>query len=177
MSNPPKVMSSRLMTMKFMQRNAAEPTSPSSPDQPAAKRQRQSDNSEAFAINSLVDKNAVQAAIAEEERIREAAIERAAEQAGDMRWYLSFQDQDHSGSGSSQKSLQVIHTGYASIDSPVSQAGDNASSILTGRRSFGKFNRAIEVCNNSSIIANPNISNNLAEATQSRGRGLIFVRI
>lgn len=149
----PKAMSSRLLTMKFMQRAAASPTSPSSPEQPPAKRQKQSGQSEAeFAIDSLADKHAVQAAIAEEERIREAAIERAAEQAGDTRWHLSFENQDYNLSASSQKSLQIIHAGYAVIDSldlhDAAVGPDSASTnspISTGRRSFGKFNRTIEV--------------------------------
>lgn len=149
-------MSSRLLTMKFMQRAAASSpvsSAPSTPDQPSAKRRRTSEDFSPSAadISALADQKAVAAALAEEERIREAAIERQAAQAGDTRWVLSFEDTKQQ-SAVPKNTLRVVKTGYAGIDNtkPIVTASIHTEPIAAGaggRRSFGKFNRTIEVRN------------------------------
>ena len=74
----PKAMSSRLLTMKFMQRAAAAsaPTTPTTPDEPSPKRRRKDSDSPSKAkvnIDELADQRAVQTAIAAEEAKRQAA--------------------------------------------------------------------------------------------------------
>lgn len=149
----PKAMSSRLLTMKFMQRAAASsPTTPASPEQQrSAKRQKQSaDDAQTEVdvdVNSLVDKRAIQAAISEEERIREAALDRAAEQAGDERWYLDYEARDHI--APTEQPLQITYVGWAYIDriqSGETDVGvDDGDLISNGRRTYGNYKREVEV--------------------------------
>ncbi|KXX73625.1 hypothetical protein MMYC01_209878 [Madurella mycetomatis] len=96
----PKTMSSRLMTMKFMQRGAAaaaaagasEASSPATPrsDDGSAKRQKTSHASSAAdsPATPLYDQRAIQAALEEEEKKRQAAIEKRAAELGDSHWVL-----------------------------------------------------------------------------------------
>ncbi|KAL2354768.1 hypothetical protein BJ546DRAFT_1061061 [Cryomyces antarcticus] len=146
-----KVMSSRLLTMKFMQRAAASPgiASPSMPDGRPTKRQRMSNGSTPTTPSS--DLQAVQAAMAAEELKRTAALERAAADAGESKWVLSFQDPDDS---IPKNALNVLSIGFSMLDSPGtynhhSSAEDEEDEQVRrpqviGRRSFGKFNSALE---------------------------------
>ena len=152
--NMPKSMSSRLLTMKFMQRAAnSSPSmpSPSTTDEPSPKRRRTgSDASPSrFNVDSLADQAAVEKALASEEAKRQAALERQAAEAGDTRWVLSFEDQQHP-SDSSALALRIVQTGFANLDTSTSQIGYGGDEledelVMVGRRSFGKFNKSLEV--------------------------------
>lgn len=159
MSTPvkqPKAMSSRLLTMKFMQRAAASsPLSPSTPDQPSAKRQRTDSIASpltAFDVNALADEKAVEIALATEEAKRQIALDKQAAEAGDTRWVLNFEQNGQKGSGT-RDSLRVQPASFAAIDrSAVSapkviyEKDDSLDQpVMAGRRSFGKFNRKLEV--------------------------------
>ncbi len=150
----PKSMSSRLLTMKFMQRAAASsPTnvSPSSPDLPSAKRRKtDSDASPSRTqVHSFADRTAVKAALADEEAKRQAALEKQAAESGDTRWVLDFEDQRHT-SIPPIVTLRVIEAGFAHLDTSPSQhvsidSDSEDTPMVIGRRSFGKFNQVIEV--------------------------------
>ncbi|KAH6668840.1 hypothetical protein B0J14DRAFT_151546 [Halenospora varia] len=149
----PKAMSSRLLTMKFMQRAAASSpasSTPSTPDEPPSKRRRTATDSSpttAFDINALADQQTVQRAVADEEAKRQAALERQAVEAGDTRWVLSFEDQSNAAVSAA---LRVVPTGFATIDrlSPLlirsTEEEPEDKPVMVGRRSFGKFNRVLE---------------------------------
>lgn len=152
----PKSMSSRLLTMKFMQRAAN--TSPSSrgpptPEEPSPKHRKKDSNPSTptkFNVDALADRSAIQAALADEEAKRQAALERQAAELGDTRWVLSFEDQK-SIAASPALALRVVQTGFAHLDaSPVKVryiADDlEEKPAMVGRRSFGKFNKVLEVC-------------------------------
>jgi hypothetical protein len=149
----PKTMSSRLLTMKFMQRAATAPSSSSTiPDQPSSKRHKTGSSTPTeFTAESLADRRAVQAALAEEEAKRQSALDRQAVEAGDTRWVLRFEDEKRP-SYSSGTMLRVVQTGFSAIDGlpggvasiPTEDQNIDRASIV-GRRSFGRFNRAIEV--------------------------------
>jgi hypothetical protein len=152
----PKTMSSKLLTMKFMQRAAASSpnSTPSTPDQPSPKRQRIGDSSPAnLNIDSLADQRAVQAALAAEEAKRQTALERQAADAGDTRWVLTFKPDVKTSHIQGKTSIRVVETGFAAIDHALpaqitSTSGEDVNSdrpLIVGRRSFGKFNRVIEV--------------------------------
>ncbi|KAI1096323.1 hypothetical protein F5B19DRAFT_488289 [Rostrohypoxylon terebratum] len=118
---PPKSMSSRLLTMKFMQRAAASPAS-SSPstaksDEQSSKRRKVVHNTP----NSIaqIDQAAVQAAIAEEERKRQEALVQHAAEAGDARWVLDTTDKAIGSRGEIQAPLNVVQVGFAQIDSQI----------------------------------------------------------
>ncbi|KAI9695414.1 MAG: hypothetical protein M1836_006466 [Candelina mexicana] len=153
-SKPPKTMSSRLLTMKFMQRAAAASTpttSTSTPStEPSPKRQKLSTSNTASSPSS--DLQAIRAAVAAEEAVRSAAIERQAAEAGETRWVLSFLDGESNGVGHGR--LKIVNDGYAGIDSGrgvedayiedgVEEERWREEKVV-GRRSFGRFNRALE---------------------------------
>jgi len=144
--------------MKFMQRAAASsPTNsfPSTPDEPSPKRRKKDSDSLSrpkFNVDTLVDQNAIQAAVEAEEAKRQAALERQAAEAGDTRWVLSFEDQKGSISPS-KLAIRVVQAGYANLDIPSSsnksveeQSTWEDKPVMVGRRSFGKFNKVLEVC-------------------------------
>lgn len=152
----PKSMSSRLLTMKFMQRAAnTSPSSraPPSPDEPSPKRQKKDSNPSTptkFNVDALADRSAIQAALANEEAKRQAALEKQASELGDTRWVLNFEDQRALG-GASPLTLRVVETGFANLDTTplkVQYADDITAEepVMVGRRSFGKFNKVLEVC-------------------------------
>ncbi|OBT57717.1 hypothetical protein VE04_02433 [Pseudogymnoascus sp. 24MN13] len=153
---PPKAMSSRLLTMKFMQRAAASSplSSPSTPDQPSAKRQKtRPDDSPlaGFDVNALANQKAIETALASEEAKRQIALDKQASEAGDTRWVLNF-ERNGSETGPVRGNLKIQQASFSAIDRDsaatprviyqAEEASDNA--IFAGRRSFGKFNRKLE---------------------------------
>ncbi|QSZ37749.1 hypothetical protein DSL72_008848 [Monilinia vaccinii-corymbosi] len=172
----PKVMSSRLLTMKFMQRAAASSSTNASPsplEEPSPKRQKTAHNTPTkFNVNTLVDNRAIQAAIETEEAKKQAALDRAAAEAGDTRWVLSFEDRIHLNTPTN--TLRVIQAGFAHLDLPTPTklerggGGDDGDFVdekpfMVGRRSFGKFNKVLEK------QQNPNIEFSSSEEEESEG--------
>lgn len=139
---PPRAMSSRLLTMKFMQRAAASsltsPTSPESHEQ-SSKRQKVSHSSSTKAsVESQVDQQAIQAAIDEGERKRQTALVKHAAELGDARWVLNVQEKIPA---QVKKPLNVIQVGLAQIDS--SDASGNFIGSSEARvQPFLRFNMA-----------------------------------
>ncbi|KAK8048652.1 hypothetical protein PG994_010382 [Apiospora phragmitis] len=129
---PPKAMSSRLLTMKFMQRAAASaPTTPTaSPksEEQSSKRRKVSHESTATApVDLMVNQQAVQAAIDEGEKKREEAIVKHAAELGDARWVLDIPDSPFNSLYQVKKPLNVVQVGYAQIDSPDATENDTDS--------------------------------------------------
>jgi hypothetical protein len=151
----PKNMSNRLMTMKFMQRGAASApssaaTTPETHNEGSAKR-RKTAHKHTPEAKPLYDEKAVQAALEEEERKRQAAIAKRAQELGDEHWVLngaklsSFDTKQH-------VTLNVVHVGFAQIDSGFGgedgSSGSNNVTGLAGRRQFNmkKNNAAVSLC-------------------------------
>ncbi|KAI5250544.1 hypothetical protein E4T42_04953 [Aureobasidium subglaciale] len=139
-----KNMSSRLLNMKFMQRASASASTPSTPTTPDGTRPSKRQRTEA-AVSP--DVRAFQEAAAVEEAKKNAFIERAAAEAGETKWVLSVSDEKHKKPASS---LRIVEAGYGAIDSgaPIPESGDDEdegqSAGMAGRRSFGRFNKAVE---------------------------------
>ncbi|EOD51227.1 putative zinc knuckle protein [Neofusicoccum parvum UCRNP2] len=135
--NTPKVASSRLLTMKFMQRAAASQPSPkdapSTPTGPPTKRQR---TSAASSPATPSDRDAINAAIAAEELKRNQAIERAAAEAGETRWVLSFREPEKE--ARQRDALRVVSAGYAELDNEDESDDEEDETPQVGRMSFGK---------------------------------------
>ncbi|KAI4733273.1 hypothetical protein E4T50_16171 [Aureobasidium sp. EXF-12298] len=136
-----KNMSSRLLNMKFMQRaSASTPTTPTTPDGT-----RPSKRIKTEAVDP--DVRAFQEAAAAEEAKKNAFIERAAAEAGETKWVLSVSDDKSETAG---PGLRIVEAGYGAIDSgaPIPESDDDEeeeqSAGMAGRRSFGKFNKAVE---------------------------------
>ncbi|KAJ4377199.1 hypothetical protein N0V83_000022 [Neocucurbitaria cava] len=113
----PKTMSSRLMTMKFMQRSAAKSvaSSPSTPNGPPSKKARLSNGRSA---PTTPDHEILQSALLLEEKKRQEALDKAAQYTGETKWVLSFTDPLDD---KRQDSLKVRQAGFAEID-----AGDDS---------------------------------------------------
>ena len=123
-----------------MQRAAASTSSMSQPhsggsDAPPPKRQKVSSVPFSTAT-SLSDLPLIQVALAEEEGKRGKAIGRLAEEAGETDWILSTVN-GHGGHG--LEGIRVAKAGYSDIDQEAWRPS------MVGRRSFGKFNRELEV--------------------------------
>ncbi|ESZ97188.1 hypothetical protein SBOR_2444 [Sclerotinia borealis F-4128] len=122
-TSAPKAMSSRLLTMKFMQRAAASSpknASPSPLEEPSPKRQRTAQNTPTkLNVDTLADNRAIQAAIEEEEAKKQVALDRAATEAGDTRWVLKFEGRKHLNTPTN--SLRVVQAGFANLDLPSSK--------------------------------------------------------
>lgn len=139
--------------MKFMQRAAAaspsSPSTPGTPDQSGSnKRQRTEDSPLPFNVNELADQKAVRDALEAEEKRTQAALDKAASDAGDTRWVLNFEGKREE---KKEGAMRVQQLSFANIDRapPVMRAVEEEGDrpIGGGRRSFGKFNRKLEVCN------------------------------
>ncbi|KAI1338018.1 hypothetical protein F5Y15DRAFT_140637 [Xylariaceae sp. FL0016] len=117
----PKTMSSRLLTMKFMQRAVASPSSspstPTSEEQSFKRRKVSHSSTPPQRVDSLVNQSAIQAAIAEEEKKREGAVLQRATELGDAHWVLQVPEQSVGSSASSQAPLNIVQVGFGQIDS------------------------------------------------------------
>lgn len=144
----PKSMSMRLAGMKFMQRSAAS-TPPASPMEPAAKKQRLSSGSfnTSPAPSPRSENEAVEQAVAAQERKRAEAVAREGEMKGETKWYLSVQTPQKP---AVESPLRIVSAGYSALDAtdrkaePDSDDDDEESSprpSMPGRISFGKFGR------------------------------------
>ncbi|KAL2040759.1 hypothetical protein N7G274_006738 [Stereocaulon virgatum] len=138
-SRPSKAMSSRLMTMKFMQRAAAS-APPSTPqlrplyqELPPSKRQKPSN-----AVSTATppsELQMIQSGLDEQEQKRRNALEKLAEEAGETKWVLSTMNNV---AEVATVGLRVAKVGYSDIDQ------DAWKPASVGRRSFGKFNKELK---------------------------------
>ena len=137
-----------------MQRAAASPSSsPTTPSEPPSKKQRLSNGSYNSSPSSAPrsDAQAVEEALAVEEHKRASALEREAAGRGETKWYLSFNEAN---SPPVQAPLRVVSAGFSTLDAAGATKEENddeedeeATTVpqMKGRRSFGKFNHALEV--------------------------------
>jgi len=138
-----KIMSSRLLTMKFMQRSAASASSPSSnaSDERASKRQRMSTGETGRRENAELQ--AVQAALAAEEAKRLEVLERQAADAGETKWVLNLPRQDVQ-----PVEFTIVNAGYGAIDAAneiyAQDDEEEARPVrpnMPGRKSYGDFGK------------------------------------
>ncbi|EME81766.1 uncharacterized protein MYCFIDRAFT_197073 [Pseudocercospora fijiensis CIRAD86] len=133
---PPKAMSSRLANMKFMQRASPSPTpGTGTPRQPPNKRQRLSSGLGTPTVSAREEANS-------------EAIDRAAAEKGDTKWYLRIKAPS---TPASPSPLRIISAGYATLDAQSSReadmkdddgdAVDGDGPQMTGRISYGNFKR------------------------------------
>ena len=108
---------------------------PRSPHTPSSKRQKASITPSSIATPPS-DLELNQVALTEEEEKREKAVEKLAEDAGETKWVLSTVD---GGEQTNLGGLRIVENGYSAIDQEAWKPS------MVGRRSFGKFNRDLEV--------------------------------
>lgn len=136
-----------------MQRAAASapPSTPPSNAQPPdthtppSKRRKTDADTPGSGNAAQSDIQRIQIALDEEQAKREKAIERLAEEAGETKWVFSTVGRGSQGGGEGAGAregtggLKVLRAGYSEIDSEAWR------SVGEGRRSFGRFNREMEV--------------------------------
>ncbi|KAL2810950.1 hypothetical protein BJX63DRAFT_433774 [Aspergillus granulosus] len=134
-----KNMSSRLLTMKFMQRAAAsaaarESSQPesanNSPPSTPKKRRVSSSPAESPSATRPSDMEAISAAIAEEEEKRREAIARQAAEAGETEWFLDFD-----GADSTQYAQLPVVLADHSLDA------DDEDITYGGRQVYGNYKK------------------------------------
>lgn len=164
-ARPSKPMSSRLMTMKFMQRAAAS-TSPSTPqsqshtlDTLPSKRQKVSAATSSIPTPTS-DLQLIQVALTKEEEKKEKAINRLAEEAGETKWVLSTVNGEK---GNGVGGLRVANAGYSEIDQEAWRPA------VSGRRSFGKFNQELEKRQDGAAGTSSSSSETETEASEEDG--------
>ncbi|KXH54606.1 hypothetical protein CSAL01_10854 [Colletotrichum salicis] len=111
---PGRGISSRLLTMKFMQRAAASDTAPEpAPEEPSSKR-RKFQNSPLSGDFHSFDQTAVQAALKQQEAKRLSALEASRAELADTHWVL---DGDWGKSTETENAPpNIVYVGYADID-------------------------------------------------------------
>lgn len=115
-----------------MQRAAAKssPSSPSTPNGPPTKKARLSNGASAVGTS---DQQILQSGLDAEEEKRQAALEKAAQHAGETKWVLSFKDPLE---GKRQDAMRVRQAGYAEIDAEDSSE-DEEEEVKPIRMQFG----------------------------------------
>ncbi|KAL4988905.1 hypothetical protein BDW68DRAFT_83630 [Aspergillus falconensis] len=136
-TKPEKNMSSRLLTMKFMQRAAASAAtkeaaqsasgSESTDSTPKKRRVSAADGSPAAPSS---DMKAISAALAEEEERRREAISRQAAEAGETEWVLDFE-----GADTVNQYAQPLVLADSSLDADDDDLG------CAGRQLYGNYKR------------------------------------
>ena len=114
-----------------------------SPSEPPTKRQRLS-SSHSTSATPLSDQQAIQAALDAEEAKRSKALARVAAERGETKWALSYVDEEER---RRRAGFKVAQAGYGEIDADEG-LGSNGKGRwgMIGRRSFGNFNKDLEVC-------------------------------
>ncbi|TFB05330.1 hypothetical protein CCMA1212_002838 [Trichoderma ghanense] len=135
----PKGPSSRLLTMKFMQRAVASAASSPQPDESSqtSKKRKLKHSATAAAeerISALIDQASIKAAIEEQEAKRQAAL--ALHTATGAHWVLNTKLDKLNASKPSEPSLNVVYVGYGDIDSSNESGGEDAPQ--SGRTSTRK---------------------------------------
>ncbi|KOS19221.1 hypothetical protein ESCO_000722 [Escovopsis weberi] len=122
----PKVVSSRLLTMKFMQRavasSASSSSSPASPDtdpQSSSKRRKLQHNPSPAQsrLHAQIDEAAIKAALEDQEAKRQAALSQHL--AADSHWVInpSLIKPGASAAKTTPAPLNIVYVGYGDIDS------------------------------------------------------------
>jgi hypothetical protein len=140
------------MTMKFMQRAvASETSSPASITSPASdiegsakssgKRRKTADTpNDSPAGKPLYDEKAFKAALEEEDKKRQAAIEKRAAELGDEHWVLPEARLPKS-DAKQRVTLNFVQVGFAQIDGGRAEDADNDDEEIPGRSEYGKPRR------------------------------------
>ncbi|KAK0722765.1 hypothetical protein B0T26DRAFT_851824 [Lasiosphaeria miniovina] len=151
----PKTMSSRLMTMKFMQRGAAataaaasasganSPATPKTDNEGNSTKRRKTNHTPTAStpVTPLYDQKMLQAALEEEDRKRKAAVEKRAAELGDSHWVLD--GVAALSKGGPHQPLNVVQVGFAQIDhsATASDSPDGASLGAVNASAAGHFLR------------------------------------
>jgi hypothetical protein len=108
----PKGVSSRLLTMKFMQRAAASASSTPDSDAPSSKKRKLGKGDDDYDLN--INSESIQAAIDERDANRQAALQQHS--SNDTHWVLDAKVAKKAGKAE-KKPMRVLYVGYGDFDS------------------------------------------------------------
>ncbi|OAA74118.1 Zinc finger domain-containing protein, CCHC-type [Cordyceps fumosorosea ARSEF 2679] len=130
----PKGASSRLLTMKFMQRAIASNSAPASPESEpgSAKKRKLEHGSPASRLSMNFDQASVDAAVQAREAARHAALQQHA--TGDTHWVLKTKFEKPTTVKPAKVARKIVYVGYGDIDSD-NDDGDGADVAANGRTS------------------------------------------
>ncbi|PHH91304.1 hypothetical protein CDD83_1008 [Cordyceps sp. RAO-2017] len=132
----PRAVSSRLLTMKFMQRAAASASSAASSDSDSPAKKRRLERSPAQGrINAHIDQALIKAALDDQEAVRQAALEQHA--SAGSHWTLDNTWNKKAGEHPATTRPNILYVGYADIDSS-NESGDNEEAPAKGRTTTKK---------------------------------------
>lgn len=136
---PSRGISSRLLTMKFMQRAAANGSpAESSPDEPSSKR-RKFQNSPLTGDFHSFDQAAVQAALKQQDAKRLAALEASRAEMADTHWVLDGKWGKSDNAESAPPN--IVYVGYADIDGPDEDDNEETTQQV-GRKKIGNAKKS-----------------------------------
>ncbi|KAJ6787637.1 hypothetical protein PWT90_06623 [Aphanocladium album] len=133
----PKGVSSRLLTMKFMQRAIASNSAGASPesDTNSAKKRKLDHGSPAGRLSMDFDQASVDAAMQAQEAKRKAALQQHA--TGDTHWVLNTKFEKSAAAKAAKAPRKIVYVGYGDIDSE-NESGDGEDSAAIGRTTTQK---------------------------------------
>ncbi|PNH46261.1 hypothetical protein VD0004_g1825 [Verticillium dahliae] len=137
---PSRGISSRLLTMKFMQRAAATSETPTTPDEPSVKsgttsssKRRRFENSPLTGDYHSFDEAAIQAALKEQEATRQAALKLHKTELADTNWVLD----GFANSTTAAAPRVVEYVGFSEIDAGGEE--DTPNRAQAGRKRVGNY--------------------------------------
>ncbi|KAM0346816.1 hypothetical protein ACHAPU_005156 [Fusarium lateritium] len=131
----PRGVSSRLLTMKFMQRAVASENSSPASETNSAKKRKTAHSPAAGRLDLNIDQATIQAALDAQETTRQTALEQHV--GADTRWVLNGNIASSKSTSQSKTPLNVVYVGYGDIDSS-NESGEDAASGRTSTNSFKK---------------------------------------
>lgn len=140
----PKGVSSRLLTMKFMQRAVASASSNASSDAdtPSAKKRKYEHSSPQGRLNVGIDEASIKAALDSQEATRRAALQQHS--STDTEWVLNPTFEKETTTKRTQPRINIVYVGYGDIDS-ADDSGDGEDMPSKGRTST-RMPKESEVC-------------------------------
>lgn len=140
----PKGVSSRLLTMKFMQRAIASNSTTASPESEthSAKKRKFEHDSPSGRLSMDFDQASVDAAMQAQEAKRRSALEQHA--TGDTHWVLNTKFEKPA-SAKTKAARKIVYVGYGDIDSE-NDSGDGEDVAANGRTTTHKPKPKAEVC-------------------------------
>ncbi|KAF5018859.1 hypothetical protein F66182_9151 [Fusarium sp. NRRL 66182] len=135
----PRGVSSRLLTMKFMQRAVASENSSPDLNTHSSKKRKTAHSPAIGRLDLNIDQAVIKAALDDQETKRQAALEQHV--GADTRWVLNDSFAGSKATGSSKPPLNVVYVGYGDIDSS-NDSGDNEETPNKGRTSTNSFKKS-----------------------------------
>ncbi|KAM0297448.1 hypothetical protein ACHAPM_009574 [Fusarium culmorum] len=135
----PRAVSSRLLTMKFMQRAVASENSSPASETHSSKKRKTDHSSPAGRLDLNIDQATIQAALDAQETKRQEALEKHV--GADTRWVLNNAFAGSKATSQAKTPMNVVYVGYGDFDTS-NDSGDNEDALTVGRTSTNSFKKA-----------------------------------